>query len=117
MTPAGARESAARALVRAGELVTIRRINPSPTAPTNVTVRAKPRELTPAELVAGIDERNQVWMVSAEDLEGSGFPLPLKTGGSDKVVSGTRVMNIQDVDDRTHRIGGVVTLYELRVMG
>jgi hypothetical protein len=72
----------------------------------------------PSELVAGINERNVVWVVSAEELEGSGFPLPLKAGGSDKVVDGTRVQNIEWVDDKTHVArDGTITLYELRVMG
>jgi hypothetical protein len=95
VSPEDARAMTARQMDAFGESVTIRRVNPSPTAATDRTVRAKPRELTPGELTAGIDQRMQVWLVLAEDLEASGFPLPLKTGGSDKVVSGTRVMNVE----------------------
>jgi hypothetical protein len=55
--------------------------------------------------------------VLAEDVEPGAIVLPLKTGGTDKIVDAGRVYNIQAVDDSTRKMQGVLIAYELSVRG
>jgi hypothetical protein len=115
MTPTEAREMYAREIREHGEEVTIRRVG-SPNI--DRTVSARIMGFTPEELLAGIDQGEVKVIMLAEDVEAQGFPVPFKTGGSDKVVrAGGKVLNIEDVDDATRRVGGVPIAYELRVKG
>jgi hypothetical protein len=56
-------------------------------------------------------------IVLAEDVEASGFPVPLRTGGSDKAVVRGKMLNINVVDDSTRRIAGVLIAYEIVAVG
>lgn len=100
-----------------GETIIIRRNNPSPAAPTEVTVRARVAGYQPQDLVGGIKQGDRRVIVLALDLDASGFPLPLKTGGTDKAVVRGRVLNIGVVDDSTRRVGGELLAYEITATG
>lgn len=98
-----------------GEWVTIRRNSPS--GPTEARVRARVLGYQPEELIGGITQGDRKVYILAEDLENSGFPLPLKIGGSDVLVVRERAMSIRVVDDSTHRLGGELIAYEIRAAG
>jgi hypothetical protein len=53
----------------------------------------------------------------AEDVEASGFPIPIKAGGVDRIVVRGKVMMVQSVDDSTRRVADTLIAYELRVTG
>jgi hypothetical protein len=99
-----------------GEVVTLRRVNPTGPA-TEITVRALVTGYLPEELVGGINQADRKVYLSVEDLESKDFPLPLKGGSTDSLMVRGRKMTIQDVDDSTRRIAGQLIAYRLRVSG
>ena len=114
MTPEAARRIWKSRMSENGESVKLRR--PSSTTPvTSQSIRAKFRELSPEELVGGVDQRSRRVLLLAEDVEGSGFPSPLRR--NDKVLARGKTMNIEDIDDDTIRVAGVLIAYDLRVIG
>lgn len=118
MTPDEARAMYRREVSENGETVTLRRINPSPTPSTDKSVLARVVGYAPNELVGGIQQGDRKVIVLAEDVENTGFPVPIKTGGSDKIVLASgRVLNIQAVDDNTRRVGGILIAYEITARG
>jgi hypothetical protein len=106
-----------RQLAAHGEEITLRRINPSPTAATDKTVRARVTGYAPEELIGGITQADRKVILLAEDVETSGFPVPIKSGSSDRVVVRGRQMMIAAVDDSTRRIGSTLIAYEIRATG
>jgi hypothetical protein len=82
-----------------------------------VTVRARITGYTPQELASGIMQGNRKAILSAEDVEASGFPLPIRKGGVDSLLVRGAKMTIQSVDDSTRRIGTVLIAYELGITG
>lgn len=109
------KESYRSMLADLGENVTLRRINVSPTPATDETVLARVKRYEPNELVGGITQADRKVIVMAEDI--GAFPVPIKTGGSDKVVVRGRVMNIQEVDDSTCRYGPELIAYLITARG
>lgn len=112
----------ARAMYRSqidehGETVTLRRVNVSPTPPTDATVKARVVGYRAEELVGGITQGDRKVIVLAEDVETSSFPVPFKTTGSDKVIVRGKTLNIGVVDDSTRRIGGTLIAYEIQARG
>lgn len=99
-----------------GEVVTLRRVNPTGPA-TEITARALVTGYLPEELVGGINQADRKVYLSVEDLESKGFPLPLKSGSTDSLMVRGRKMTIQDIDDSTLRIAGQLIAYRLRVTG
>lgn len=117
MTPAQARGMYLRAMESHGETVLLRRVNPSPAAPTEVSVRARITGYAPHELVGGINQGDRKIIILAEDVEASGFPLPLRGNSIDKVVFRGKTPGIITVDDSTRRIGDTLIAYEIRATG
>jgi hypothetical protein len=117
MSPNEARAMYRRMISEIGETITLRRNNPSPAAPTEVQVRARVTGYRPEELVNGINQGDRRLIVLAEDVEASGFPVPFKTGGSDKAIVRGASLNIGVVDDSTRRIGGVLVAYDITATG
>lgn len=115
MTPADAKRMYRRQIDLHGETITLRRVNPSPTAPTDVTLLAKVSGYQPEELVGGITTGDRRVIVLADDI--GSFPVPFKTGGTDKVIVRGRTLNIGVVDDSTRRIAGVLIAYDLQCRG
>jgi hypothetical protein len=99
-----------------GETITLRRINQSG-PPIEATVRARVTGYQPKELVGGIKQGDRRVIVLAEDVETSGFPVPFKTGGTDKAVVREKALNIGVVDDSTRRVGGVLIAYDITATG
>lgn len=100
-----------------GSTITLRRVNPSPTAPTNVTgVRARVMGYAPEELVGGIKQGDRKVILPSENI--GAFPVPFKTGGSDKIVlADGAVLNIEVVDDQTARISDELIAYKITARG
>jgi hypothetical protein len=101
-----------------GEVVTVRRLVPN-AAPVEASARAKIKGYEPAELTGGIQQGDRKILLSHEDLVRDGFPVPVKT--NDKIIllrfGGNRVLNVQDVDDSTHRDAGDLAAYLIRASG
>jgi hypothetical protein len=105
------RSAWSEAMDREGEAITIRR------GATTAVVRGKVRGFTPEELLSGIEIGERHVLLLAEDVEASGFPLPFRTGGTDKLVVRGRTWNIDDVDDSTFRVAGELMVYDIRASG
>lgn len=98
-----------------GETVTLRRNNPAPAAATEQTVKARVSGYQPEELVGGINQGDRKVIILAEDI--TTFPVPFKTGGTDKIIVRGKTLNIGVVDDSTRRIGDTLIAYEIRATG
>jgi hypothetical protein len=103
-----------RALDRNGETITLRRVVPNG-SPIDVQVRARVTGYAPEELVGGIMQGDRRVVLSASSVAASTFPLPIKP--NDRIVVRGRLLNIQDVDESTCRIGGQLVAYEIRATG
>lgn len=98
-----------------GETVTLRRLNPSPAAATEVTMRARVTGYDPVELVEGVQQGERLVVLMAEDV--GSFPVPIEMGGRDRIVIRGTVTTPVAVDDSTRRIGSVLIAYGVRVIG
>lgn len=116
MTAAEARAMYRRQLQRAGEILIIRRAVPNAPA-IEAQVLGRITGYSPEELASGVMQGNRKCLISAEDVEASGFPLPLRAGGTDAVVARGAKMTIQSVDDSTRRVGGVLIAYQIGITG
>jgi hypothetical protein len=101
----------AEAMDRDGEAIAIRR------GLITEVVRGKVRGFTPEELLSGIEIGERRVLLLAEDVEAAGFPLPFRTGGTDKLVVRGKTWNIDDVDDSTFRVAGELMVYDIRASG
>lgn len=105
---------------RTGWLVKLRKTNPIPFPHADFDVFARivdygSRE--DREIANGMKQGSKQAIVLAEDLEAAGFPLPFETNGTHKIIDGSRVYNIEQVDETTRKFRGVVVAYELVVLG
>lgn len=98
-----------------GETVTLRRNNAAPSLPTEQNLKARVIGYQPDELIGGINQGDRKVIILAEDI--TTFPLPFKTGGTDKIVVRGKPLNIGVVDDSTRRIGDTLIAYEIRATG
>lgn len=106
-----------RTLIGSNASITLRRINTSPTPPTDKTVRARVVGFTPEELVGGITQGHRKIIMLAEDVESSGFPVPIKANSTDRVVVRGKTLMIENVDDSTRRVEGTLIAYEITASG
>lgn len=104
----------AERMSRNGETITVRR-RVSGGSPIEALVRAWVVGFSPEELVAGINQADRKIIALVADLEAAGWPLPIRR--NDQVVVRGRTMNVEDVDDNSHRYAGVLNAYQLRVTG
>jgi hypothetical protein len=112
MTPSEMRAQYRELIASDGETVRLRR------GSTDYEVRARVTGFTPEEIAAGINQGSRRIIALAEDVEASGFPLPIRSG-SDAVMirSGAQRLTINDVDDSTRRVGGVLIAYVIQATG
>src|SRR5215211_6775027 len=104
-------ESAYAAYVnRKGETITVRRRTPG--GIVDALARARIDGYTPDELVAGINQGDRKVLILAADLTAAGWPVPLKR--NDQLFVRGRLLNVEDVDDNTHRHGGDLAAYQVR---
>lgn len=125
MTPALARTIYRRARASEGESIKLRRYSGSGASrtPTDYTMTAL-RVYRPTgdgdDLIGGLVQRDRQVIVMLEDVQASGFPLPINIT-SDKVVltreSGSPELAIKDIDDDTRRVKGELIAFEMRVGG
>lgn len=116
MTPAEAMAMYRREIDEHGEAVSLRRVNASPAAPTDVTgVYARVLGYDPDELVGGVQQGDKRIILLAEDI--GSFPLPFRERGSDKIVVRGTELTIQAVDDSTRRVAGTLIAYDIRARG
>jgi len=105
-----------KAMTRHGETIILRRIVAN--APSvDVTVPARVSGYAPEELTAGRTQADRKVFILAEDVEASGFPLPLKQGSTDRILVRGRLMTLTEIDDSTHRVGPTLVAYEIRATG
>jgi hypothetical protein len=105
---------------RRGEVVSLRRrkANSVPTAyEPQIDVWAIVTGYAPSELVGGIIQGDSRVILLAEDVTAGGFPLPIKTGGTDTVWINGLQRTFKSVDDNTHRVAGVLLAYDCTVRG
>jgi len=84
--------------------------------PADYPVRARVVEYRPEELVGGIVQGDVRLIVLAEDVEQTGFVVPL-VATADKIVIRGRELSVKSVDDNTRRVGGQLMAYDIRVGG
>jgi hypothetical protein len=116
MDAAQARRDYREMIADVGEVITLRRNVPSG-APIEAQVLARVTGYQPKDLVGGIKQGDSRLIVLAEDVEAKGFPVPFSTGGSDKAIIRGKTQNIELVDDRTRRVGGVLIAYDITARG
>ena len=116
LTPDGAKASLAR-LIATGDLVSLQRgLAPGNVVTSTTQVRCRFIRASQEELVGSTSEDDRWCVLSADEVAASGFPLPLAK--NDRLVfDGERRLVVQDIDDTTRRIGGVLIGYQLRVTG
>lgn len=102
----------ARAIERTGRTITLRRINVSPTPPTDISVKARVTGYQPEEMTGGIQSGDRKIIVLAQDVT---FSPPLKVG--DKALVGGKLLNLERVDDNTVRSGETLLAYILTARG
>ena len=116
LVAAPTRASYAREFNQRGETVTVTRLVPNQPS-IQKTARAIITGYEPDELIGGINQGDRKIILSAEDLETAGFPLPLKENSTDRVIVRGRTLMIAAIDDSTHRVAGVLNAYQIRATG
>lgn len=115
MTPAVAKAMYARQIDANGDTITLRRADSSGVIDVP-GVRVRVMGYGPEELVGGITTGDRKVILPAENI--GAFPVPFKTGGTDKIVlNDGKVLNIQIVDDRTARIADDLIAYKITARG
>lgn len=117
MNPAVVRDMYRRQLAANGETVTLKRLDASGSEMASADVLARLMGFERAELDSGIAQGVRHAIVLAEDVESSAFPVPFRSGGSDKVVVRGATLNVDVADDSTRRVGGVLIAYDLTLEG
>lgn len=113
MTPGQARDTYKRMIAALGETVTFRRIG---TPNVDKDIRCRVTGYQPDQVVGAIQQGDRRLVALAEDVEGSGFPTPIRER-FDKVILRGHETTIQAVDDSTRRVAGTLIAYELRIRG
>lgn len=114
MTPTQARAALARQLAVHGETVTLRRA--SGTGAGDYDVAARIVMADPSDVVGAVQQLKRKAIVSAEDVETSGFPTPFLPK-QDRLVWNSKTLVITAIDDATRRIGGELIGYEMELSG
>ena len=97
-----------------GDLAMIRRNGVPPT--TFGPVRIWITTYMPEELTGNMQEGDRKALMLAADVVACGIPLPLLPK-QDRLLFEGRPLTIQAVDDTTHRVGGTLLAYEIRISG
>lgn len=96
-----------------GETVTLQRVNPA----ASKSVRGRITGFSPEELTGGISQGSRKVILLAEDVETSGFPVPIKARSTDRIVAYGKTMMIEDVDTNTARVGDTLIAYLITATG
>lgn len=115
MTPGSALADLKDALARNGEPVTFRRYDAARAKTETQPIKSRVTGYAPNDLVGNIQQGDRRIIVSADPTDWA--PLGLTLSKGDKAVIRGVECNIEEVDDNTRRIGGVLVGYELRVRG
>lgn len=108
------RRDYAAAFDTAGECVTIIRETANATT-TRYRIRGRVIDFRPEELASGIDQGSRKVYLLAEDMEKSGFPLPIVK--NDMIEVRGNKLNVESVDDNSRRVAGVLMAYEIVAKG
>lgn len=108
MTPAAARASYRRQLIKQGEPILLRR------GTVSATALGKVNGYAPDELVGGVNQGDQKVILLAEDLERENFPLPPTSGDEVEVLGRTLYVMFEPTQ---RRIGTTTIAYDLVVRG
>jgi hypothetical protein len=79
-------------------------------------VRARIVEAQPSDLSGSIQQLRRKAIISAEDVETSGFPTPFLPK-QDRLVWNDKALTITSIDEATRRIQGTLIAYELELSG
>ncbi len=79
-------------------------------------IRALIMTYTEQELTGNMQEGDRKVLMLANDVVASGIPLPI-LAKQDRLLFGTSTFVVQYVDETSHRTGGQLLAYELRVSG
>jgi hypothetical protein len=102
-----------RNLARSGEPVLLRRINPSPALPSDVTIKGVIRGYRPEELVGGITMTDVQVIFSPTEMSAANWPQPPRV--NDKLIAAGKTRNIAVVS--AIKIGDEIVRYEARATG
>lgn len=112
MTPDAAKASYARQLANADTVVLSRFGVDGTFGP----IRARVTNFLPDDVVFDVQQGDRKVILLADDVAGSGFPLPFLPE-VDRVDWNGSLLAVKAVDDATRRVGGVTIAYELQVAG
>jgi hypothetical protein len=117
MSPDYLTEAYRRLLQTVGAPVVIRRYSGSGANRPHfdVDVIARVVDYEPEQIVGTIQQGDSKLIVLAEDVAASQIAMPLRKG--DKAVIRGKEHNIEEADDKTRRVQGVLIAYELQVRG
>lgn len=93
-----------------GETLAIRRAGHS-----DVPVRGWPLEREPDELTGGLKQVRRTFVILEQDVAAGAFPVPFKTGGTDKIVWTGRALNVEQA--KLRRFAGETIAYEIETLG
>jgi hypothetical protein len=117
MTPAAIKAAYLRALassVGPGEQITLRR--GAPPSNTDYSVHGWVTTYDPEDVVGSIQQGRRKAILLAEDVETSGFPLPILPK-QDRLIWAGKTLVVSAVDDASRRVQGVLIAYELELSG
>lgn len=110
MTPEQARRATSRMLNDLGETVTLKR------GAATYSVRALLMGVSPSDVVGSVQQSRRKAIVSAEDVEATGFPVPFLPK-QDRLIWNGETLVVIAVDDATRRVRGELIAYELGISG
>lgn len=113
MNPADARQMWREIMNDYGETVTLQRVSPA----VSKVIRGRVAGFAPEELTGGITQGSRKVLLLAEDVETSGFPVPIKSGSTDRIVVHGKTMMIESVDANTARMGDTLIAYLITATG
>ncbi|MGJ0505613.1 MAG: hypothetical protein ACR652_00475 [Methylocystis sp.] len=114
MTPTQARQSLARSLNASGQTVVLQRLNGAGAGAYSVKARIMGAEAS--DVVGAVQQLRRKAIVSAEDVESSGFPVPFLPK-QDRLIWNGKTLVITSVNDATRRLQGILIGYELELAG
>lgn len=93
-----------------GETMAIRR-----SGLPDVPVRGWPIEREPDELTGGLKQVRRTFVLLEQDVSAGSFPVPFKSGGTDKVIWQNRTLNVEQA--KLRRFAGETIAYEIETLG
>ncbi|MGJ0508853.1 MAG: hypothetical protein ACR652_17340 [Methylocystis sp.] len=97
-----------------GQTIVLQRLTGAGAGPYSVKARIVGAD--PSDVVGAVQQLRRKAIVSAEDVESTGFPVPFLPK-QDRLIWNGKTLVIIAVDDATRRLQGVLVAYELELAG